>query len=165
MTGITLSIDIQDAGAAKVLDRVIAAAEDLTPAMDDIGGHLVAAIQRRFELGRGPDGKPWKPSRRVEESKGGGQTLVDSGRLMQSVTHLAHADSVDVGTNVIYGAIHQFGGTIRAKKGKALAFGSGAGKVLRNSVTIPARPFLGLDADDKAEIAVIVRDHIERAMA
>lgn len=165
MSGVTFTVDVQDAEVRRVLDGALAAAEDLSPAMDEIGGHLVAAVQRRFELGRGPDGKPWKPSRRVEESQGVARTLVDNGDLSRFWSHRPHADSVEVGSSVIYAAIHQFGGTIRAKKGKALAFGSGAGKVLRKSVTIPARPFLGLDADDEAEIAAILRDHIQGAMA
>jgi phage gpG-like protein len=66
-------------------------------------------------------------------------------------------DSVEVGTNVAYAAIHQFGGktkprVIQPKNGKAL-FWPGAAHPVQSvnhpGSTIPARPFLpdesGLD--------------------
>ena len=92
----------------------------------------------------------------------GGKTLVDSARLMQSITSNASDTGVEVGTNVLYAAIHQFGGTIRAKTSRGLRFKIGKGRdaswATRQSVTIPARPFLGIDAEDEAEIIQIATD-------
>ena len=56
--------------------------------------------------------------------------------------------SVEVGTNVVYGAIHQFGGA--------------AGRKDRR-VTIPARPFHGVSNEDRTELLAIINDHLQRA--
>ena len=112
---------------------------------DQIGQTLVASTIARFESGRGPDGAAWKPSRRALEE--GGKTLVDKGLLRNSITHRAGARGVDVGTNVLYGAIHQFGG--RAGRNR--------------SAKIPARPYLGVDDEDARAIERIAEAHLRRA--
>jgi len=143
MTGSILQVDSSELGKIGVkLDRYAARVTDLTPLMDDIGAMLVASTQDRFEKGVDPEGKTWKVSGRVAKAQGNAQTLVDSGLLLSSVHHEPHPDSVEVGTNMIYAAIHQNGG--QAGRGRA--------------VTIPARPFLGLSTDDKTEIGHIVDD-------
>ncbi|MCY4123519.1 MAG: phage virion morphogenesis protein, partial [Acidobacteria bacterium] len=110
---------------------------DARAMFDAVGQLLVASTINRFARGVGPDGKAWKPSRRAVEE--GGQTLVDKAFLRNSITHVASAGGVDVGTNVIYAAIHQFG--------------SGG---LERPKNIPARPFLGLDDDDADAIERLV---------
>jgi phage virion morphogenesis protein len=52
---------------------------------------------------------------------------------------------VAIGSNAVYAAIHQFGGPIRQPKRKRI-------------ISIPARPFLGLDQDDEREIIKIAED-------
>jgi phage gpG-like protein len=69
-----------------------------------------------------------------------------------------------VGTNVIYAAIHQFGGTIRPKSKRALRFRMGGRLFTLSKVSIPARPFLGLTPADRAEIAAIFADFQARAL-
>lgn len=105
---------------------------------------LVTSTVRRFERETGPDGMPWQPSQRALAE--GGQTLTDKGLLRGSITHVARRDGVDVGTNVIYGAIHQFG--------------SGD---LERPTGIPARPFLGLDDTDAHAVERLVGRLIENA--
>lgn len=56
--------------------------------------------------------------------------------------------SVAIGTNVVYGPIHQLGGK--------------AGRRTRR-VTIPARPFLGDSREDRTELLTIANNHLERA--
>lgn len=130
---------------------------NLTPVMDEIGGALETSTVLRFERETGPDGAKWPPSLRAQLT--GGQTLTDTARLRQSITHRADSDSVAVGTNVVYAAIHQVGGTIRAKSARGLAFRLADGGFRRvQSVTIPARPFLGVDDDDQGAIADIISD-------
>jgi phage gpG-like protein len=84
--------------------------------------------------------------------------LRDEGHLYASITHRASPTSVEVGSNAIYAAIHQFGGTIKAKDAKALRFRIGDVWVTKESVTIPARPFLGIDDDDRQMIVETVAD-------
>ena len=50
----------------------------------------------------------------------GGQAMVDTGRLRNSITHEVRGRSVRVGTNVKYAALRHFGGTIVGRD-KALA--------------------------------------------
>jgi phage virion morphogenesis protein len=92
---------------------------DMSPATQVMARILKTGAQMRFRSGKGPDGTPWKPSRRAEQE--GGQTLSDTRRLRNSITSAFDRTSATVGTNVLYAAVHQFGGTIRAKNGPFLA--------------------------------------------
>lgn len=141
MSGVDLRVALQDAGVAARLARAATVIGNLLPLMEEIGASLETSTRMRFERGAGPDGGAWRPSRR------GGKTLVDTGRLLASMTHNASRDHVEVGSNVIYAAIHQFGG----RTGRGLA------------VDMPARPFLGLDADDEREIDDLISDYLREA--
>ena len=115
--------------------------------MDQIGRYLVDSTLRRFERERAPDGSPWLKSARALAE--GGRTLTDTGRLRGSIAHTVTdgGRAVEVGSNVLYAAIHQFGGR--------------AGKGLR--ATIPARPYLGIDDRDRDAITRIVSRALEGA--
>ncbi|WP_051284385.1 phage virion morphogenesis protein [Desulforegula conservatrix] len=82
-------------------------AGDLTPAMKSIGEHVVSVARLSFRFEKTPTGLPWPKSDRA--LKEGGQTLSDKGRLKNSITSQVSGNSVIVGTNVKYAAIHQFG--------------------------------------------------------
>lgn len=117
-----LRIRIDDAAVRAALDRLKASlplSRGMEPAMSNIGRALKTATQLRFRSTTGPDGASWRPSFRARTE--GGQTLSLTRRLRNSITYQATATSVAVGTNVIYAAIHQFGGTIRAKNGTFLS--------------------------------------------
>lgn len=125
-----------------------------------IGAHLEAQALQRFIDERAPDGNRWPKSLRALTL--GGKTLTDTARLSQSITSNADITGVEVGTNVLYAAIQQFGGTITAKTPKGLRWKYRAGKgknrdswATKQSVTLPPRPFLGLEAEDPAEIVAI----------
>lgn len=158
-TGVTITVTLDE--ISPVLARMARAAADLTPAMDRIGAEIEASIETRFKRGEGPGREAWRPSRRVLER--GGQTLRDSGRLADSIVRRVGPRQVEVGTNVIYAAIHQFGGTIRPKRAARLAFTApDGGAVFARQVTIPARPFMGIDADDVSVIAETLTAYFER---
>ena len=66
-----------------------------------------------------------------------------------------------VGSNLPYARIHQKGGTIKPKKAKKLVFkGRGGKKVAVDEVTIPARPYLGVSADDMKEVRETISDFL-----
>lgn len=92
---------------------------DMSPAMRSLARVLKTGTQLRFRSARDPDGEAWPRSRRASEQ--GGQTLSLSRRLRNSITSASTSTTASVGTNVLYAAIHQFGGVIRAKKGPFLA--------------------------------------------
>jgi len=111
--------------------------------MQDIGEVIRFDIEESFEREVSPFGEAWKPS------NNGGKTLNDTGRLKNSFTISATPNSVTVGTNVEYAAIHQFGGVINAKSSKGLRFKAGDKWVKKQSVTMPARPFFPIDENGK----------------
>lgn len=100
------------------------------------------------------------------------QGLIDEGRLRASIEAKAITDlEVVIGTNVIYAAIHEFGGVITPKTAKYLRFyWEKIGQwVVTKSVTIPARPYLrpALDNSVKAierAIKAVLLFHIEKIL-
>jgi len=78
--------------------------------------------------------------------------LRDSGLLQDTIRYQLEASgtAVAVGTNRVYGAMQQFGGT-RAQWPHLWG-------------DIPARPFLGLSPADKEEIIAILRRHLAAAL-
>jgi phage gpG-like protein len=100
------------------------------PALKLIGGVMIRQVRDTFARQRDPvTGAPWNRAgqlaMRSRPGGGGrGKTLSDTGRLLQSIMARAPritGNSVSIGTNVIYGSIHQEGGTIKPKNAKMLA--------------------------------------------
>ena len=114
---------------ARMLIRVRSAIAHLRPAFDISGMNMQRKVALRFSNG----GPGWKPSIRSQVE--GGKTLMMTGRLRSSIGSGGGAKDVmrsqgifrstdstlEMGTNVLYAKIHQNGGTINAKPGKALA--------------------------------------------
>jgi phage virion morphogenesis protein len=138
---------------------------------------LAEAIRKstrgRFKNQEGPDGDKWKPSQRVTSGVKREKTLTDTGRLRRSINSKADKKGFSVGTNVKYAATHQFGDedrelgpiTIRAKNKKSLKFNIGGKDIFVKKVyipslkvTIPARPFLGINEADINEIKSTLLD-------
>ena len=166
MAGARIHIDVDTKAVQAALNRMASTldgpgAQDV---FDAIGQTLVTSTVDRFVREEGPDAEGWLPSRRAQEE--GGQTLTDKGILKNSITHVAGPDYVDVGTNVLYGAIHQFGGEIRPKSADKLYIQRG-GKVVAvvDSVTMPARPYLGIDERDRDAISDILLTALAEAAA
>ncbi|MCF1741253.1 phage virion morphogenesis protein [Paradevosia shaoguanensis] len=160
-----MPISIEISGREEALGAVREAVEHMEDSTDlfaRIGAAITLSTQERFERGVAPDGNPWPKS--IRALVNGGKTLFDTGYFMQSITFEASAESVLIGSDAIQAAIHQFGGTITAKSGKGLAFKGAHGDMVHvPSVTIPARPFLGLDDDDDREIIDITGEWLRNA--
>lgn len=160
MPGSTLTLTYNDAelqGLASRLRRVLGNA-DFKPLLALIGGALRESTVLRFQQGKAPDGKHWKESLRALMD--GGQTLILKGRLRDSITSIPGRNSAEVGSNVEYAAIHQFGGVIRPRPGKRALKIPGAG--FRSSVRMPERPYLGISSADEDEIMDITRVWLKR---
>nr|MDI3547891.1 hypothetical protein [Halanaerobiales bacterium] len=128
----------------------------------EIGEYILEATKDRFKKEESPEGKKWKPSYR---SRSGGKTLTDNATLKNSLNYKANSKKVDVGTNIIYAAVHQKGATIKAKNAKYLKFKVGKRWVQKTKVKIPARPFLGVSDDDRREIKNIIQDRIDEHLS
>lgn len=127
---------------ARRLGRVNA---DKRKPLEAIGAAWESSTRNRFNTGQAPDGTKWKPSDRVRRK--GGKTLVLKGNL-QEVTNAVEGDAVEVGTNRVYGPAHQFGATIQRAGAHAVPLHLPAGREAAGPTQIPARPFLGVEAED-----------------
>ena len=141
-----LSIKIESVQMEAVLNELAARMGDLTPVMQTIGEIIVEQTDTAFETGVAPDGKAWPASGRALAT--GGQTLIDTAVLRNSITVQATENQVEVGTNVLYAAIHQLGG--KAGRGK--------------KAIIPSRPFLpDQDSLDWLEVKATLQDFLQGA--
>ena len=120
---------------------------DMSPVMLDIAGVLADASKRAFQSEQDPaTGRAWDALTAVTVAMRGGNAhpiLQRSGQLAASVTTAYGSDFAEVGTNKVYAAMHQFGG-------------STAGNSMIPGKTIHARPFLGLGDEDEEEILDII---------
>lgn len=144
------------------LDEAIARIERLTALdrfhlMDELGSLAIDQTKRRIQVEKtAPDGTPWAKTWR------GSSILLNSGALADEIQHMATPFEVHVGSALVYARIHQFGGTIKPKDKKALAFKGADGQArFAKQVTIPARPYLGLSADNIAEAEELIAEFIE----
>ncbi len=168
---------IDDREVIRAIDRLQGRARRLGPAFKNIGEVLLRSTQDRFSSQTDPDGRPWqrlKASTVASKSLRGhsDKILRQRGYLADSIRYQADENGVRIGTNRIYGAIHQFGGktrahVIRPKNKKALAWPGGrhpARSVNHPGSNIPARPFLGISRQDRDRILEVVSDHLRMKM-
>ncbi len=73
--------------------------------------HMVSSTQAKINGGIGPANAPLTVA-----VKKNSKTLRDSGALMASIARSFSPNEASVGTNKSYAKIHQFGGTIKAKR-------------------------------------------------
>lgn len=146
--GASIEVGLDQASLA-ALKRGLDSLTDTQPLMETIASFVEGSSKQRFVTQRGPDGKPWKPSIRAQLQND--KTLYKTGLLEMSIHSRATATVATVSDHVVYAGIHQFGGTIRQqlKSGTVREF------------TMPARPFLGVDENDRVEIAGIVQEFVD----
>lgn len=159
----SVAVEVHIQGLAALgagLERMAALGERPRPVWDAIGQYGESSTRLRFKNQTDPDGARWKPSIRAQQ--GGGQTLVMKARLLRSITHNSTNSGTAWGTNVKYAAIHQFGGTIKAK-GKNLRFQIGGRFVSVKAVTIPKRSFVGVNANDVREFLALANEAVDLA--
>lgn len=155
---VTIQVSFDDAGAVGAFARLEALGADLKPVMDGIGAGFIGAIDSRFQNESDPDGRKWVANRR------GGMVLTDRGFLANSFSPRTTGQEVEVGTAIPYAAIHQTGGVIKPKNGKALAFAYAGGFAVVKSVTIPQRRFLGIGRAEQEIVGDVVRASVFAAL-
>lgn len=156
----SVGVEITERG----LDQALAAMERLAgwdhfELMDTVGRTIQLQTRRRLSSEKtSPDGIPWKETQRDNP------TLYNTGTLHDSIDYRADLNSITVGSPLIYATIHQFGGIIKPKNGKALAFSVGGDSVFAKQVTIPARPYMGVSTDNAREIDIVIADFMEAVL-
>lgn len=137
MTGVSFTVDLDRAALGRAEDVLARLADaDLSALVYRIGQLVENQTERRIATEKaGPDGQFWPAwSDRYARTRSERHSLlVGEGSLTGSIQNYTTGDSAVVGTNLIYGAIQQFGGN-----------------------GIPARPYLGLSADNRSEIEDLV---------
>jgi len=142
--GVSIKTDDRDLRAA--LARVAATIGRLEPALRDIGEALLIRERARFARQESPEGVPWEPLKPLSlarKKKNKDKVLIESGLLKDLMRYTVTGNTLAFGTDRIYGATHQFGAPKRG---------------------IPARPFLGLSAEDEREIMAILADHVRSSL-
>ncbi len=148
MAGVRTAIRVEDAAVKAAFERLIALAGDPRAALADIGEGLLGTTKDRFREERAPDGSLWAPlspeyAARKLRQRGKPKILQLRGHLFATLVYQVFPGHVAVGTNRIYGAVHQFGFPAKG---------------------IPARPYLGITEEDQVDAVAILEDHIQRAL-
>ncbi|EGV36384.1 phage virion morphogenesis protein [Neisseria weaveri] len=117
------------------IERLQDGVENRYRLMERLAGTMHYAVHMNFRAG----GRPKWLGLKYRN----GKPLVDSGRLRDSVVAYSDNDTALVGTNMVYAAIHNFGGM------------AGRGR----KVNIPQREFLTLTNQDKQDLMDDVQDY------
>lgn len=111
-----ITVKITDNGVKEAMASLSRRMADPSPIMQAIAEALATQTAENFITESGPLGK-WPPLKSPRKKRAGqrdqtAQLLQDSGRLRNSITATGIGNTAVVGTNVVYAAIHQFGGQI-----------------------------------------------------
>jgi len=148
-------IKVENKAVIDAIQRLQHGAENPRPAFLAIGENLVESTKLRFETSTAPNGTAWKPNSPVTlKRKKGTKPLLGETRLLSNTINYSYdGHTLIVGSPMEYAAVQQFG----AAKG---AFG----KSKRNTPIpwgdIPARPFLGISAEDEVMINNVISDYL-----
>ena len=111
--------------------------------LESIGAMVESQTRQRIQEDKtGPDGKAWpKWSERYGKTRNSGQSLLQNeGDLLDSIQYLVNGKEVEIGSNLVYAATHQYGDEARS---------------------IPARTFLGLSDENERELDDLIQGFIQ----
>lgn len=116
--------------------------------LDAIGAELESSTRRRIdEEKESPEGVPWRVwSQRYARTRDGQHSLlIGEGELLDSIQYTIDGRGfVDLGSNLVYAATHQFGDPDR---------------------NIPERPYLGVSSDDESALEDAIADIVAASLA
>lgn len=157
MAGTRVELEFDNSQVLAAVRGALAELGDPRPLLLDIGEALVNSTRDRFSAQRGPDGQAWQtlsPRYLATKSPNPGKILQRRGDLVRQIFPQVEGTTLLVGTDRVYGAVHQFGALKGAfgktRRGAPIPWGD-----------IPARPWLGVSDDDANEIIAIARDHLQ----
>lgn len=158
----TVFVEWDDKQVRGMLDRLGKLGTNTKPLLQEIGEGLAETTKQRFDTSRAPDGSAWAPNTQTTlqrflgqyrssfsaktgslTKKGatraaGKKPLVgETGALRTTINYQVGAGFVDIGSPMIYARVQQFGAAARSFSGGRAPWGD-----------IPARPFLGISAED-----------------
>lgn len=125
---------------------------DRSELLEGLAAEVESQTRRRLSDEKtAPDGTPWAAwTDDYAATRHGGHSLLESsGALIDSIESVASDDSVEIGSNLIYAAIHNLGGTEDMAPAPA---------------GITARQYLGFSDDNLADLQFVVDDFIDAAI-
>jgi len=176
VAGFQTTLEFDGAGLEKplaALRNLRDLGEDLSPFMTAAKSILLASTINRFETGRGPGGIPWAQTKRQVRSAVGptgpnkARILVNTGALQSSIQGESDSKSAEVGSkglDVPAKLANQFGShrqsvVLAHERVVTKVFGATLDEPAVQNVrahgrvtNLPARPFVGIDSDDVADI-------------
>lgn len=150
------SLTISNKGFDEAISRIEGVENlDETELLDALGRFFQESTRQRIDVTKtSPDGVAWKANSQ------GTSILRKSGDLSASIDYVTSSGQVEIGSALNYARIHQEGGEIKPKSADRLVFQIGNQLVFATRVNIPARPYLGVSADDEREALQMVADTI-----
>lgn len=142
-------MEIDDREVLAALARVQERIGNMRPLLAEIGEDMAESTKKRFDTTTAPDGSPWLENSLVtlQHKQGSTPLTGETGTLHESInSNVLSATAVEIYSPKDYGAMQQFGGT---KAEFPHLWGD-----------IPARPFLGLSEEDKANILDLTVDYL-----
>lgn len=157
--GVKIEVDKHDLAAINALVTGLSDF-DAVPLVEEIVQLGENQTRKRIESGGpGPDGTKWPPN------KEGTPILFRTGRhLHDSIASSSSGTSGEWGAVWEFAHVHQEGAVITPKSASRLVFMLGDKRVFAKKVTIPARPFVGVSAEDAEEIKELVTDYLGRLL-
>jgi len=179
-----IEVKIDAADAQSAIARVLDFMRDPTRVREAVGELLLDSAQNRIMAGGpAPDGQPWEPlSPAYLLTKKGPGILRESNKLMNKLRWQPTEDGIVIGSDRPYAAIHQLGGVIKKKArdgtvrlrkvGGRTQFAKKSHKNARtlsvrfgeHTIHIPARPYLGVSEQDKADVVDVIGDLLQKAL-
>ena len=155
MQGVRIIVDASDI-AGLITRLMVLDTFDSEQLMTDISAIGESQTRRRIEEEKtAPDGTPWPPNAE------GTSILLQTGRnLRDSVASGATAAQAEWGASWEFAHVHQDGAVISAKSAAGLRFNIGGTWRRAASVTIPARQFVGISAENATEIEAHTTDFL-----
>lgn len=151
MAGFKVDATIKDKGIAKKLSALEGKMKNMTGFHKNVGEYWHGSMLQNFANESGPDGSKWPAlspvTIRARLRRGGnaGITMLrEKGDLIGSYNYRASSSQVALGSPLVYARIQNEGGQ--------------AGR--NRSVTIPARPHVGIGPKDEQAILEIAEDYV-----
>lgn len=142
---------------------------DMAEALGGIGGTLLNNTRERLGAGVDVDGNRFAPLSALTQRlkpRNKDKILIAGGDLYRELAWQLVNGGTDLefGSDRKYAALQQFGGSIKPVSAKALQLGGKGSGIFAKSVTIPARPFIGITPRDGEEILDNLAGFIEQQL-
>lgn len=153
-----ITIEFESEKIVQMLTQIEQAGLNLAPVFKNIGEILLNSTRERFQTGLTPLGESWAVnSQTTLDRKREARPLIGETKSLSTQFHYeAQPDNLFFGSLMEYAATQHFG----AKKGQ---YGTTKFGVSIPWGDIPARPFLGLSAEDEVDILELLSDYLMQA--